>query len=97
MVIVSKAMGELADRAERVQNLFNCTVPLLSGVCSIFHVYFYLLIVAFPCIPYSQDIYLLQSIAYFTIDVLFVSCFDFQVFGLGLILLMMVLYLVGFR
>lgn len=43
-------MGELADRAERIQNLFNCSVPLLSGV-----------------------------------------------FGLGLILLMLVLYLVGIR
>merc|ERR1719150_1386370 len=47
---MQEAMGELADRAERVQNLFNCTVPLLSGV-----------------------------------------------FGLALILLMLVLYLVGFR
>ena len=75
MVIVSKAMGELADRAERIQNLFNCSVPLLSGVCSISHVYFYRIIVAFPYIPYSQDIYLLQTIVYFKIDVLFCIMF----------------------
>jgi len=47
---MQKAMGELADKAESLQNLFNCTVPLMSTV-----------------------------------------------FGLALIVIMLVLYLVGFR
>jgi len=47
---MQEAMGEVADKAESLQNLFNCTVPLISSV-----------------------------------------------FGLALILIMFVLYLVGFR
>jgi len=47
---MQEAMGEVADKAESLQNLFNCTVPLISSV-----------------------------------------------FGLALILIMCVLYLVGFR
>ena len=27
-----QAMGEVADKAESLQNLFNCTVPLISSV-----------------------------------------------------------------
>ena len=30
--IVLQAMGEVADKAESLQNLFNCTVPLISSV-----------------------------------------------------------------
>jgi len=47
---MQEAMGDVADKAESLQNLFNCTVPLMSSV-----------------------------------------------FGLALILIMFVLYLVGFR
>jgi len=29
---MQEVMGDVADKAESLQNLFNCTVPLMSGV-----------------------------------------------------------------
>ena len=67
-------MGDVADKAESLQNLFNCTVPLISGVSiNINHV---------------ELFHLYQSTPNYLFD---------QVFGLALIFLTILLYLVGFR